>query len=215
MSDEQSDTPTAHRALDSVDVQRFARLDHFARRHLAYVDWYHRLHELGLMRQVLLAALEVQIRSFREDWAQVFDPFVGSWVGGDLHDASRSYQHVWEPTRVGEDGLASQRVRMFDGSSEILAYNYCREARPQIVGLVGDKAHVGYPLPDQALLWLGEADDNQISIHAERVWANGQIYDVRGLVVDATNSPRHQEPVASDWRYHRVDDGAVGANDGD
>lgn len=147
------------------------------------------------------------------NWTHLFDPFVGHWVGGDLHDAGRAFQHIWYPAAM-EGDLLAQPVMMIPGgtadSSPIWAYNFGRPADDQILirGVVGQQALVGFLLEEGVLLWIGEEPEGWTSAHLERIWAKGQLYDIRGLVFRVAPDGR-VEALPSDWRYHRVAPGAI------
>ena len=177
---------------------------------LAELDWGARLEEQRLS-SVSLCGLASRSR-VRSD---VFDPFVGKWVGGDMHDAARAYHHQWEPVReVHPYRCQAVQMRCLRSGSVVIALN-ALSPRGEVFGVVGGAAHVGYPLAGGALLWLGEIigpdgktpDQHRFTVHLERVWASGQLYDVRGLVVQA-DGDTVLDCLPSDWRYHRIAGGA-------
>lgn len=200
--------------FDGIDVRRFERLEAFAARHLPHLPLAAEAGELGLELDACLAAVTDQ-RAFADRAAAAFAPFEGHWLGGDIHDSRRVYRHIWYPTEMdatdGTDGgFAGQKVLMLDAEERAtLAYDFCQLGpTPRVTGLVGTRAHRGYCLPEGALLWLGEEQDAQVSVHLERVHAHGQLYDVRGVVV-AVEAGAGGIRARSDWRYHRLRAGAV------
>jgi hypothetical protein len=198
--------------LARVAEDRFADLERLAARHVADIQWRDRLEPLRLTPDDLRAAIATQ-RWDDVDGLTVFAPFEGRWMGGGLHDNRRAYQHIWDPARPEEDKIV-QRVLMepLGGGDRTIAYNCCLAASDtggcRIRGIVDGWPCVGYPLPREGLLWIGALEGGQLSVHAERVVADGQLYDVRGWVLRQVGS--QLEYVAqSDWRYHRVSDSAV------
>ncbi|MCB9555767.1 MAG: hypothetical protein H6707_06650 [Deltaproteobacteria bacterium] len=192
----------------SIEPQRLQRLEAFVDKWLEQIPLQDEARALGLSHRQLLNDVCDQTR-FAEQAVDVFAPFEGHWAGGDLHDASRCYFHVWYPTEVSAN-FAGQRVAMVDSAGRpTLAYDFCQLGKtPRISGLVGARAHRGYALDQEALLWIAEERDNQFSVHLERVWAKGQLYDIRGIVVALTEDSV-RVTARSDWRYHRLTDGAV------
>lgn len=203
--------PPARAVIGAVGEARFVNLLRLARETVARLPWEARLQELELDLDRLARAVGAGASATAETWPALFDAFVGHWVGGDLHDADRAYRHIWFPASL-EGELLAQPVMMLGDESErpILAYNVARRTRVgvEIRGVVGPHAHVGFRLEAAALLWVGEQPEGWTSIHAERVRARGQLYDIRGLVF--RRAPDGQlETAPSDWRYHRVAPGAI------
>lgn len=197
--------------LASISPERLEWLAALAADLMAILPWGDRLAELGYSLEAIEEALE---RVPAVDEKTIFDPFEGHWVGGDIHDAARAFHHIWYPAIVDGD-LVAQPVLMVtcETGSVTRAYNLClRTDRAggarQICGLVGTRAHLGFSLEYGGLLWIGEESEGRVSVHAEKVSADGQLYDVRGLVA-RVDSGEVSETIASDWRYHRVRPGAV------
>lgn len=204
--------------LAGLDERRFRQLEQAAALLGGLVEWGERLAYLSYTPEEVARAMEQPLHAPDDGtWPGLFDPFEGLWVGGDLHDASRSYQHIWYPARRDDDLVAQPVVMVATGArlQVARAYNFARRVDDgvQIRGVVGERLHVGYRLGRGGLAWAGEEPDGQISLHVERVWARGQLYDIRGAVVardDPTRRPDHiSRTILSDWRYHRVDDGAI------
>jgi len=203
--------PPARAVIGAVGEARFVNLLRLAREVVARLPWEARLQELEIDLDRLVRAVNAGASAPGGTWPALFDAFVGHWVGGDLHDAERAYRHIWFPASL-EGELLAQPVMMLGSAGEepILAYNVARRAHAgvEIRGVVGPHAHVGFRLEATALLWVGEQPEGWTSIHAERVRARGQLYDIRGLVFRRAPDGK-LETVPSDWRYHRVAPGAI------
>jgi len=197
-------------AHSAVGQARFDNLLRMARQSVSLLPWGGRLQELAL-DPALVNRCVARGNQVGGDWNRIFDAFVGHWVGGDLHDADRGYQHIWHPATVQGDVL-TQPVMMIPGDDEapIWAYNFACTVRSelQVHGVVGPHALVGFLLEEGALLWVGEQPEGWTSVHAERVWARGQLYDIRGLLFRMGPDGK-MESIPSDWRYHRVAPGAI------
>lgn len=203
--------PPPHAVYSAVGRVRFENLFRIGRQTVAALPWEGRLQELSLEPDRVARAVASPADP-PDAWRWVFEPFIGNWVGGDLHDASRAYRHIWHPASL-EGDLLSQPVMMLseeDPGDRIMAYNFARLTAEQLelTGVVGRRAHAGFFLEEGALLWFGEEPDGWISAHAERVWARGQLYDIRGVVF-RLGPDGVQEALPSDWRYHRVAPGAI------
>jgi hypothetical protein len=193
-----------------IDPERFAALHGFAREALAGLPLHEEAAALGLDPAACLDAVS-QATLTTTQAERVFEPFEGEWLGGDLHDSRRVYRHVWYPSECEPD-FVGQKVLMLrmDGQAT-LAYDFCPlEPTPEIRGLVGDRAHVGFALPEGALLWLGEESGSQVSVHLERVRHDGALYDIRGVIA-RWDGAAGTVTGRSDWRYHRLLPGAVAA----
>lgn len=200
--------------LARLDESAFAALLAFAGRHIEGIDWRKRLDALELAPDDLSRAVA---STAPPTGHAIFDAFTGSWMGCDLHDSSRAYRHIWYPT-VQQGPWAVQPVLMLpisEGHSATIAYDaYDAQAAPPLRGVVDGRPYVGFALPGDGLLWFGAERDGAVSLHAERVFAGGRLYEVRGLVVRELASGELEEVAASDWRYHRVADGAIALPDG-
>lgn len=200
----------ARAVISAVGEARFANLLRLAREVVARLPWEARLRELGLdLSRVVQAVTAVGVAPERA-WPALFDAFVGHWVGGDLHDAERVYRHIWFPAAFEGDLLAQPVMMLGEGEEPILAYNVAHRSAGgvEIRGVVGPHAHVGFRIDTTALLWVGEQPEGWTSIHAEQIWARGQVYDIRGLVFRRAPDGT-LETLPSDWRYHRVAPGAI------
>lgn len=188
--------------LAAIDASRFDRLATFAGQHLGEIAWDHRsLHDLGLERAALVRP------TFSAASAEIFAPFTGAWVGGDLRDARRGYCHLWQAAQR-EGPRWVQRVRMWPagGGPAASAYNlFAPDEKPSVRGVVDGRPYIGFCLPDAALLWVGEETSGNISVHAEAVRAAGVLYEIRGYVFSITAEGALSTVARSDWRYHRVD----------
>lgn len=207
----------ARAVLSSIEPVRFGRLLELARRAAPALGWDGRPDELGFDERSVREAMSAGDVDLGAAWESIFDPWVGAWVGGDLHDARRGYHHLWEPSRRSAE-LLYQPVRMYAACGDRLtrAWDFCwfSEGAHRIRGLVGSRAHVGFALPGGGLCWVAEESDGAFSVHVERAVARGELYDIRGLVV-AFEGEALVVRAASDWRYHRVRRGAVGRDGGD
>ena len=197
--------------LACIAEERFARLAGLAQSNLCGCSPLQQtLAKQGIDAGLLAASLEMK----RPGVADPFAAFCGSWVGGDIHDASRLYLHRWYPSQREGPWLV-QRVLMLAaaGGAPTVAYNlFGEESSPMIRGLVDGRPYVGFSTPDDGLLWIGEETAGNISVHLEHTRAEGQLYEICGQVV-RPGPAGSWEPVArSDWRYHRVDDEALAAS---
>jgi hypothetical protein len=198
--------------LARIDEQAFAELTRFAAERGPELDWGLTLEPLELAPAQLSAAIAAAGRPPSSEHA-IFGAFGGSWVGGDLHDSRRAYRHIWYPTER-EGRWSVQPVLMLpfaaDGSPTV-AYDLHDADDPiPVRGVVDGRPYVGYPLPHDAMLWFGAEQGDNVSVHVEIVIADGQLYEICGQVLRRADAV---EIARSDWRYHRVDDGAVQARD--
>lgn len=192
-----------------LEERAFADLAAFAGRHVAGIDWVGRLDALELSVGDLVQAVSQPTPPAGH---AIFGAFTGSWIGSDLHDSARAYQHIWYPT-VQQGAWAVQPVLMLplaEGRDATIAYDAHDPAlAPPLRGVVDGRPYVGFALPGDGLLWWGAERDGAVSLHAERVLAQRRLYEIRGLVLREEADGGLTEVARSDWRYHRVDDGAI------
>lgn len=192
-----------------LDESAFASLAAFASRHIETLDWQQRLDALELAPDDLSRAVASTAPPAGH---AIFGAFTGSWIGSDLHDSSRAYRHIWYPT-VQQGPWAVQPVLMLPlaaAQGATIAYDaYDAQRVPPLRGVVDGRPYVGFALPGDGLLWFGAEHDGAVSLHAERVVAGGRLYEIRGVVLRELDSGELAEVAASDWRYHRVTDGAI------
>lgn len=197
--------------LAQIDEESFVTLARFAAAHGATLSWQGALEPLGLAPPQLGEAIAAGGRPPSADHA-IFGAFGGSWVGGDLHDSRRAYRHIWYPTEQ-QGRWAVQPVLMlpFGPGAATVAYDLHDPDDPiPVRGVVDGRPYVGYPLPRDAMLWFGAEQGDNVSVHVEIALAEGQLYEICGQVLRRADAAR---VASSDWRYHRVDDGAVQAED--
>jgi|GEM_PF-4315755 hypothetical protein len=201
-------------ALDEARVQRLAEFGKTFSDMLSHgkddavvADWLRRLKRLGHERTEVLTAL-CRAGMWATPSEDVFSPFVGHWMGGDLHDAAQTYHHTVFPAQAKPEFVAQEALLWLPSTSEMQdVYNFCRlgEDDLEITGLLRGRARLGFCLPDGALIWVGEESETTFSVTVEKVWAKDQLFDQRGLVLAADSL----KATASDWRFHRVKPHAI------
>lgn len=204
-------------AWDSLVDARLQRLAEFSRKVSETLSrvaddeltkgWLRRIKPLGYERSEILTAL-CRAGMWAVPSEDVFAPFVGHWVGGDLHDASLAYHQIVFPMQAQVDFAAQELIAWVPSTKEMReAYNFCRvgEDDLEISGVMAAKARVGYCLPGGALIWVAERGPDRFSLTVEKVWANDQLYDKRSVIIGSNS----QAVGVDDWRYHRVEPHAI------